>query len=257
MPPFRPPRAVRREAQRALDWRKDLPPSRRAMTPTGVRRAVQLANGQPVSVETIRRMLSFFDRHEVDKEAQGFRPGEDGYPSKGRQAWAGWGGDAGRAWARKIARRYDREWYLERLGRRREARADQRSQSTRAPRRDRIRGSRKNKAGSATAKGRTSIELDESTRKALQRKVTEHNEKHGADSSKRATLSKLAAVYRRGAGAFSVSHRPGVSRGAWAMARVNAWLYLLRNGRPKDSRYKGDNDLLPKGHPRAPKRETE
>jgi len=51
VPPFRPPRAVRREAQRALDWRKDLPPSRRAMTPVGVRRAVQLANGQPVTFE--------------------------------------------------------------------------------------------------------------------------------------------------------------------------------------------------------------
>ena len=255
MPPFRPPRSVRREARRALDWRKDLPPSRRAMTPTGVRRAVQLANGQSVSTETIRRMLSFFDRHEVDKEAEGFRPGEDGYPSKGRQAWAGWGGDAGRAWARKIARKYDREWYLARLGRRRKARADQRRQSTRAPRRDRIRGSRKNKPGSATAKGRTSIELSDKTRKALSRKVEEHNEKHGDNKGKRATLSKLAAVYRRGSGAFSVSHRPGVSRGAWSMARVNAFLYLLRNGRPKDSRYKGDNDLLPKGHPRA-KKET-
>jgi len=108
---------VQREAQKALDWRAELPESRRAMTAVGVRRAVQLANGQPVSIETIRRMLSFFDRHEVDKQAEGFRPGEKGYPSKGRQAWAGWGGDAGRAWARRIARKYDRDWYLGRLAR--------------------------------------------------------------------------------------------------------------------------------------------
>lgn len=122
MPPFRPTRPVRREAQKALDWRAELPKSRRAMTAVGVRRAVQLSKGQPVSLETIRRMLSFFDRHEVDKDAEGFRPGEKGYPSKGRQAWAGWGGDAGRAWARRIAREYDREWYLAKLARKTEER---------------------------------------------------------------------------------------------------------------------------------------
>ena len=92
------------------------------MTPVGVRRAVQLAEGQPVSLETVRRMWSYFQRHEVDKDAEGYRPGEDGYPSKGRQAWAGWGGDAGRAWSRRILREHDREWYLERLARRRETR---------------------------------------------------------------------------------------------------------------------------------------
>jgi hypothetical protein len=219
------------------------------MTSVGVRRAVQLANGQPVSLETIRRMLSFFDRHEIDKRAEGFRRGEPGYPSKGRQAWSGWGGDSGRAWARKIARKYDREWYLERLASVRKA--DQKSQSTPAPKKDQITGSRKNDPGSATAKGRTSIKLEPATEKALRRKVAEHNERHGDDPGKRATLSKLAAVYRRGAGAFSVSHRPNVSRAAWSMARVNAFLYLLRRGKPEDSKYTGDNDLLPKSHPRG------
>lgn len=47
------------------------------------------------------RMHSFFSRHEVDKEAEGFRAGEDGYPSAGRIAWALWGGDAGQTWAKK------------------------------------------------------------------------------------------------------------------------------------------------------------
>ncbi len=211
---------------------------------------MQLAKGQPVSIETLRRMLSFFDRHEIDKKAAGFRRGGEGYPSKGRQAWAGWGGDSGRAWARRILREYDREWYLQRLARAR----DQREQSTPAPKKDQRKGSRRNRPGSATAKGRTSIQLDEPTTKALERKAKTHNEKHGSDRTKRATASKLAAVYRRGAGAFSVSHRPGVSRGQWAMARVNAFLYLLRRGRPRDAKYKGDNDLLPAGHPKSKKR---
>jgi hypothetical protein len=51
-------------------------------------------------------MISFFARHEVDKDAQGFRPGEDGYPSAGRIAWALWGGDAGKAWANAILREF-------------------------------------------------------------------------------------------------------------------------------------------------------
>ena len=67
----------------------------------------------------------------------------------------------------------------------------------------------------------------------------------------RTTLGQLKAVYRRGAGAYSVSHRPGVTRAAWAMARVNAYLYLLKNGKPKNSKYVTDNDLLPKEHPRS------
>tara|TARA_B100001094_G_scaffold76071_1_gene72499 strand:- start:1094 stop:1351 length:258 start_codon:yes stop_codon:yes gene_type:complete len=81
---------------------------------------VQLANAQPVSLETIRRMISFFDRHAVDQEAEGFRAGEPGYPSKGRQAWSGWGGSAGRSWAKKIAKEYDRDWYDKRQAGRKE-----------------------------------------------------------------------------------------------------------------------------------------
>jgi peptidoglycan/xylan/chitin deacetylase (PgdA/CDA1 family) len=66
-----------------------------------------------------------------------------------------------------------------------------------------------------------------------------------------ATLGQLKAVYRRGAGAYSTSHRPGVTRGQWAMARVNAYLYLLEHGKPKDSKYITDNDLLPEKHPKS------
>ena len=63
----------------------------------------------------------------------------------------------------------------------------------------------------------------------------------------------LKAVYRRGAGAYSSSHAPKMSRDGWAIARVNAFLTLLRTGRPANSAYKQDNDLLPKGHPRSSK----
>ena len=63
----------------------------------------------------------------------------------------------------------------------------------------------------------------------------------------------LKAVYRRGAGAYSTSHAPKMSRDGWAMARVRAFLYLLRNGRPSNPNYKQDNDLLPSSHKRSSK----
>jgi len=50
----------------------------------------------------VKRMHSYFARHEIDKEAEGFRPGEDGFPSAGRIAWALWGGDAGQVWSGSI-----------------------------------------------------------------------------------------------------------------------------------------------------------
>ena len=61
----------------------------------GAVRARQIVAGENLSDETVKRMYSFFSRHEVDKQAEGFKQGEEGYPSNGRIAWALWGGDAG------------------------------------------------------------------------------------------------------------------------------------------------------------------
>lgn len=122
------------------------------------------------------------------------------------------------------------------------------SSSTPAPKSDQVKGSKKNKPGSARTGG-GKITVNAQTRTALQNKVDAHN-KANPEAGKRATLGKLLAVYRRGAGAFSTSHRPGVSRAAWSMARVNAFLHLLRTGSPKNSKYVTDNDLLPPKHPR-------
>ena len=93
-----PNEAMRKEAQRGLDWRREFG---RGGTEVGIARARDISNGENLSMNTVRRMASYFSRHEVDKEAEGFRPGEDGYPSNGRIAWALWGGDAGRSWANK------------------------------------------------------------------------------------------------------------------------------------------------------------
>lgn len=92
-----PPEAVAQNAQMALDVRAEKPPSEQGMTLVGLARANQLAKRDPVSVATLRRMLSYFERHEVDK--QGSTWDEQG---KGWQAWMGWGGDEGWDWAKEI-----------------------------------------------------------------------------------------------------------------------------------------------------------
>ena len=94
---FTPTDSMASEAQRALDWRKE---GNRGGTSVGVARARQLVNKQNLSPSTVKRMYSFFSRHEVDKQAQGFSPGEEGYPSPGRVAWGLWGGDAGYSWSK-------------------------------------------------------------------------------------------------------------------------------------------------------------
>jgi HK97 family phage prohead protease len=100
-----PTDGMAKEAQKALDWRKE---GFDGGTPVGLARARQLVNKQELSPSTVRRMHSFFSRHEVDKQGEGFSPGEPGYPSNGRVAWALWGGDAGQTWARAKSETLDR-----------------------------------------------------------------------------------------------------------------------------------------------------
>ena len=100
-----PTDGMAKEAQKALDWRKD---GFDGGTPVGLARARQLVNKQELSPSTVRRMHSFFSRHEVDKQGEGFSPGEPGFPSNGRVAWALWGGDPGQTWARAKSETLDR-----------------------------------------------------------------------------------------------------------------------------------------------------
>ena len=121
---------------------------------------------------------------------------------------------------------------------------------TPAPKKDQVKGSKKNAKGSAS--GTRKVKFSAAVEKSLKNKVEQHNEKAG--KGRRATVGMLKAVYRRGAGAYSVSHRPGMTRNQWAMGRVNAFLKLLKSGKPSNSAYKTDNDLLPSGHPRSTKK---
>ena len=223
------------EAKRGLEWRKEF---NRGGTQVGVARANQLVGKERLSPNTVLRMYSFFSRHEVDKQAEGFERGEDGYPSAGRIAWALWGGDAGFSWSktkrdqimRERAKSDDDFEYIE------EAcidvkryHDDDEEEETKAP-------------------------LSASVRKGLQGKVDKHNEKYGDKKGKRVTLRMLGAVFRRGVGAYRTnpsSVRPSVrARGGedrWAYARVNAFLVAVRTGKFRSGKF--DLDLLPSGHP--------
>jgi hypothetical protein len=109
---------------------------------------------------------------------------------------------------------------------------------------ERRKGSSRNKPGSAGTKSDKAIEFSKKVIEALKNKVKEHNSKN----KKKVSLSQLKKVYRRGAGAFSSSHRPGKTRGQWAMARVNMFLRMVSGKPVKDAYRKADNDIARAKH---------
>ena len=96
---YQPTDGMVEEAQRGLDWRSEY---NRGGTAIGIARARDIVNRKNLPIDTWRRIKAFFDRHEIDKQGEGFTPDEDGYPSNGRIAWALWGGDAGYSRAEAI-----------------------------------------------------------------------------------------------------------------------------------------------------------
>lgn len=102
---LRPPVTVAAAARRGLELRAEYG---RGGTAVGVARARDLSNRRTLTVETVKRMVNYFTRHEVDLEAPAAKRGAPGYPSAGYIAWLLWGGDAGRSWARKIVRQQAR-----------------------------------------------------------------------------------------------------------------------------------------------------
>lgn len=212
MASYKPTEGMVEEAKRGLEWRREFG---RGGTEVGIARARDIQGGKNLSESTVKRMHSFFSRHEVDKKAEGFRPGEKGYPSNGRIAWALWGGDAGQRWARGLVKIIDK---------------DERAE-----------------------------EVSDTVRTALAKKAADHNEKVGDTASKRTSTRTLVAVFRRGVGAYKTnpgSVRPSVkSPDQWAYARVNSFLYALRNGKFRSGKH--DTDLLPSGHPMSSKERSD
>jgi hypothetical protein len=100
---YSPNAGMKSAARRALKWKED-GKATGAGTPVGWGRATDIVSGASMSLDTVKRMYSFFSRHEVDKKGKGFYDGPE-FPSNGRIMWDAWGGDAGFAWSRSIVER--------------------------------------------------------------------------------------------------------------------------------------------------------
>jgi hypothetical protein len=100
------PKGVQNEAKKALAWRKEY---KRGGTPVGMNTARTLSKGGQVGLEKIRHIAKYFPRHEIDKKAKGYELGEDNFPSRGRIAWALWGGDSAWRWAQGIVDRENKK----------------------------------------------------------------------------------------------------------------------------------------------------
>ena len=99
---YSPNAGMKAAARRALKYKED-GKATGAGTPVGWGRATDIVNGTPMSLDTVKRMFSFFSRHEVDKKGKDFDNAEN--PSNGKIMWLAWGGDAGFAWSRAIVNR--------------------------------------------------------------------------------------------------------------------------------------------------------
>ena len=98
---YKPTAGMKAAAKRALKWKEE-GKATGAGTPVGWGRASDIVAGRSMSLSTVKRMYSFFSRHEVDKKGKDFYNTSN--PSNGRIMWDAWGGDAGFSWSRKIVK---------------------------------------------------------------------------------------------------------------------------------------------------------
>ena len=218
------------------------------MTDVGKARLNQLANREPISFDTIKRMKAYADRHK--KDLQSSKSFEDGC---GYLAWYSWGLDtSGRA----------EKWLESKINSVEEKMAEvgPKGGIKESPKAPKSSTPNPNPKGEGSAKGDASTtrgaEVTKRVEETLQNKSDDFNEKYKKKLGYGVNLGMLKSVYQRGVGAYNVSHSPEVkSAEQWALARVNAFLYLVKNGRPENPKYDSDFDLLPEKHPKKSKKE--
>ena len=284
------PASVRNNARRGIELNRRQ--NNKCATQTGKVRASQLAQGKPISLETVQRMYSYLSR-----AAEYYDPNDR--EACGTISYLLWGGKAGLRWATKILRQEgkldaaqvdavvidgrmayrDKNEALEiaesigcegahvhvvnntvywmpckthdnfaDVGPRGGIRKSPKAPKSDTPNPNPKRGG---KGDASTSRGAV---VPKEVEPILQKKSDEFNERYKEKLGYGVTVAKLRAVYKRGVGAFQTSHSPAVkSERQWALARVNAFLYLVKNGRPQNKKYTSDYDLLPKGHPKADK----
>ena len=213
------------------------------LTPVGKTRLNQLANREPLSLLTLKRMKAFGSRHKKDWETSKSFEDQCGY-----LAMASWGFEPST---------YDNVMnYLDRVITREEmAEIGPRGGINPSKKAPKSNTPNKDPKGEGSAKGDASstrgAEVSKAVEEILQNKSDEFNEKYKDKLGYGVNLGMLKSVYQRGVGAYNVSHSPAVkSSQQWALARVNAFLYIVKNGRPENPKYDSDYDLLPTKHPK-------
>lgn len=290
------PSGVKNNAKKGIELNKKV--NNKCATDVGKIRAQQLAQGKPISKETIKRMYSYLSRAE-----EYFNPSDN--EACGTISYYLWGGKAGLRWsksklkelgeielasmkvdddfaiildrlayaskemAEKIAKdigcegihEHDFEgqiWYMP-CEKHALAEVGPRGGIKKSPKAPKSGTPNPNPKGEGTAKGDASTtrgakvsKKDEAT---LKQKSDDFNKRYKDKLGYGVNVGMLKAVFQRGLGAFNVSHSPRVTNPSqWAFARVNAFMYMVRNGRPQNAKYTGDFDLLPKGHPKSDKK---
>ena len=240
------PEAAKKNAKKALAYYDSNKP--RCGTPQAWQFAQLISSGKPLSRCLISEMASY-NRFEK-KKGQPYNKGCGGL------LWDAWGGEEGIRWAEgKLDEINANESKLDL------AEYDDKGRIKRSPKAPKSdtpnpnpkRGSRRNPKGAA-GKSR-GVNVPDRVLKSLQKKADDFNDKYKDKKGYGTTVGQLKSVYQRGVGAFQTSHSPNVkSAEQWAQARVNAYIYLLKNGRSQNAKYTTDYDLLPKKHPKSSKK---
>jgi len=252
------PQAAVDAAKRGIELNKEN--NMKCATQVGKVRAQQLVNGEKLSLDTIQRMRSFLIRQKGNFELATKRKD---YNACGYISYLLWGGEAALPWAEKKLRQagiefsayavYNNEGLLESY-----AEVGPRGGIKESPKAPKSDTKNPDPKGKGTAKGDAGTtrgaEVDKATEESLQKKADEFNEKYKDKLGYGANIGALKSVYQRGLGAYNTSRSPSVAAAGgakqWAMARVNAYLYLLKEGRPQNKKYTTDYDLLPAKHPK-------
>lgn len=232
---------VRNNAKRGIELNKKV--NNKCATSVGKIRAQQLARGEKLSVSTIKRMYSYLSRAETYYDPNDSK-------ACGTISYLLWGGKAGLSWSRSKLKELD-EIDL--------AKVDSKGNIVKSPKAPKSDTPNPSPKGKGTAKGDASTtrgaKVSAKDRATLQNKADDFNEKNKDKLGYGVTVGMLASVFQRGLGAFNTSRSPKVkSASQWAFARTNAFLYLVKNGKPQNPKYTTDNDLLPKKHPKSSKK---
>jgi ATP-dependent protease ClpP protease subunit len=94
---YQPPKAAAGNAKKVIRWREEHGDAVKGMTRTGWVRARQLASGEGVSADIVKRMASF-NRHKKNAAVNPEYKNEP-WRDAGYVAWLGWGGTSGINWA--------------------------------------------------------------------------------------------------------------------------------------------------------------